>query len=162
MALAACAAPARVAMQDPPAQADQHSQVPPPSAPEPAPFTRSAPTTNGRFLVTLEGDPPGPPLNQPFSLRLRAEQVLPEPQSAPVRKVQFHALMPDHDHGMQRTPRLTQTAPGEYLVEGLLFHMRGRWVVLVDVFAGSASGQAAISFEVGAVAPASVLGVPGD
>ncbi|MBM3984281.1 MAG: hypothetical protein FJ296_01100 [Planctomycetes bacterium] len=112
--------------------------------------------------MTLEGDPPGPPLNQPFSLRLRAEQVLPEPQSAPVRKVQFHALMPDHDHGMQRTPRLTQTAPGEYLVEGLLFHMRGRWVVLVDVFAGSASGQAAISFEVGAVAPASVLGVPGD
>jgi hypothetical protein len=151
LALAACAGPAYVEQEAPPAQPGQQAQVSTPSGPAPAPFTRSAPTTNGRFLVTLEGDPPGPPLNQPFSLRLRAEHALPESLAAPIRKVQFDALMPDHDHGMQRTPRLTQTAPGEYLVEGLLFHMRGRWVVLVDVFAGTASGQATFSFEVGAV-----------
>ncbi len=150
LALASCSGPVKLARQE--ASAAQPSEpTQGPEASAPVPFARSAPTTNGRFLVTLEGEPPGPPLNQPFSLKLRVEHALPDSQSAPIRKVQFHALMPDHDHGMQRTPRLTQTAPGEYLVEGLLFHMRGTWVALVDVFAGTVSGQATIAFEVGAV-----------
>jgi hypothetical protein len=151
LALAACSGPEKSARHE--ASAAQPSE--PTQGPEapaaPVPFARSAPTTNGRFLVTIEGEPPGPPLNQPFTLKLRVEHALPDPQSAPIRKVQFHALMPDHDHGMQRTPRLTQTGPGEYLIEGLLFHMRGTWVVLVDVFAGIVSGQATIALEVGAV-----------
>jgi hypothetical protein len=36
--------------------------------------------------------------------------------------------MPAHDHGLPTRPRVTgEPAPGRYLLEGLRFHMGGRW-----------------------------------
>ena len=36
--------------------------------------------------------------------------------------------MPAHDHGLPTRPRVTSgPAPGQYLLEGLRFHMGGRW-----------------------------------
>jgi hypothetical protein len=45
--------------------------------------------------------------------------------------------MPEHRHGMNYRPTVTAVAPGRYRVEGLLFHMPGRWDLLFDVDSGA-------------------------
>lgn len=42
--------------------------------------------------------------------------------------------MPMHDHGLPSTPRMTQDfGDGRYLIQGMKFHMRGDWVVLMAI-----------------------------
>lgn len=42
--------------------------------------------------------------------------------------------MPDHNHGLPTAPRSTQYLDdGNYLVEGIKFHMNGRWEVTVTI-----------------------------
>jgi hypothetical protein len=43
------------------------------------------------------------------------------------------AAMPHHGHGMNFVPRTTALGEGRYRIEGMLFHMRGRWELFVDV-----------------------------
>ena len=44
-----------------------------------------------------------------------------------------NARMPQHGHGMNYKPRLTPIEPTQVRAEGMLFHMPGRWEILVDV-----------------------------
>ena len=42
--------------------------------------------------------------------------------------------MPEHDHGLPTAPRVTEDlGGGDYRLEGMRFHMRGRWEVVVTV-----------------------------
>jgi hypothetical protein len=42
--------------------------------------------------------------------------------------------MPAHDHGLPTQPRVTaRPADGEYLLEGLRFHMNGYWEIVVEI-----------------------------
>jgi len=59
--------------------------------------------------------------------------------AAPPRALAVDAVMPEHRHGMNYRPTVTAVAPGRYRVEGLLFHMPGRWDLLFDVDGGSGS-----------------------
>jgi cytochrome c peroxidase len=54
-------------------------------------------------------------------------------------KVQASAWMPEHMHGMHRQPESEETAPGRYLVRGMLLHMEGAWQLFLDVIAGAVS-----------------------
>jgi hypothetical protein len=58
------------------------------------------------------------------------------------------AAMPEHEHGMNREPRVVadEAAPGRFEVEGLLFHMAGRWELYLDVTRGALTERA--QFEV--------------
>lgn len=48
------------------------------------------------------------------------------------------AGMPEHDHGMPTQPRVTrQIAPGRYLLEGVRFHMPGKWQLTATVEAAA-------------------------
>lgn len=50
------------------------------------------------------------------------------------------AAMPQHEHGMNREPKVTprETSPsGAFEVEGMLFHMLGRWELYLDVTHGA-------------------------
>jgi YtkA-like len=55
---------------------------------------------------------------------------------ATVEALRVDADMPAHRHGMNYRTSLTQTGPGRYRAEGLLFHMPGRWRLIVDVDEG--------------------------
>ncbi len=45
--------------------------------------------------------------------------------------------MPQHDHGLPTEPEVTQElGGGDYVVEGLRFHMAGRWQVKFVINAG--------------------------
>lgn len=55
--------------------------------------------------------------------------------------------MPDHDHGIPTQPQVTsQPAAGSYLLEGVRFHMPGKWQIIVSVETEQQSSQAVIEF----------------
>jgi hypothetical protein len=45
--------------------------------------------------------------------------------------------MPEHRHGMNYTPRLARS-PNGLVADGLLFHMAGRWQLVVEAREGDA------------------------
>ena len=60
--------------------------------------------------------------------------------------VQVEGGMPDHDHGLPTRPRVTQNlGGGDYLLEGMKFHMGGRWQVTLLVEQGETSDR--VTFE---------------
>lgn len=58
-----------------------------------------------------------------------------EVQVCPVGAVltRADASMPEHRHGMNYRPSLQPLGDGRWRVEGLMFHMPGRWELQLDV-----------------------------
>lgn len=82
------------------------------------------------------------PRNEVFKLEvmlLRDGQLLAGPQ------VRVRGWMPDHGHGLVRTPLVTDLGDGRHRVEGLLLHMRGLWQLFFDVTDGQQTD--CVSFE---------------
>jgi hypothetical protein len=149
--LAACASPA--ASPAPAALAAPTS----PSTPPPAAAARKelppgvteaethrAPTRNGTFVVWWTSDPSPIPFNAPFTLRVWAASAGAPDVPLKDASLELAAQMPEHGHGMSRSPRVTPQPDGSVLVEGMLFHMRGHWELLVNVRAAGVFGQAAL------------------
>jgi hypothetical protein len=56
--------------------------------------------------------------------------------------------MPEHDHGLPTSPRMTQyLGNGEYLIEGIRFHMNGSWEITITISAGGHRDTAVILLE---------------
>ncbi len=56
--------------------------------------------------------------------------------------VRVEGGMPDHDHGLPTRPRVTQNlGGGDYLLEGMKFHMGGRWQVTLLIEQGTTSDR---------------------
>jgi hypothetical protein len=54
--------------------------------------------------------------------------------------------MPDHDHGLPTVPQTTRyLGAGDYLVEGVKFHMNGRWLITITIDAGDSRDE--VTFE---------------
>jgi hypothetical protein len=51
------------------------------------------------------------------------------------------ATMPEHRHGMNYRPSVKRLGDGRWRVEGLMFHMPGRWALRLDVQAGGTTEQ---------------------
>ena len=54
--------------------------------------------------------------------------------NARLRKVD--ASMPEHRHGMNYRPVITALGSGRFRVDGMMFHMAGRWQLAFEVQAG--------------------------
>jgi hypothetical protein len=57
------------------------------------------------------------------------------------------AGMPEHQHGMNRRPVIRSLDGGKFEVQGLLFHMPGRWELYFDVTRGAVTERAQVSLE---------------
>jgi hypothetical protein len=57
------------------------------------------------------------------------------------------AAMPQHGHGMNRRPLVQSTPDGGFLVEGMYFHMTGRWELYLDVTRGAWTERAQCTVE---------------
>jgi len=56
--------------------------------------------------------------------------------------VHFDGGMPSHGHGFVTQPRVTQNlGGGEFLIEGVKFHMPGDWVLKITVIGRNSSDQ---------------------
>ena len=55
--------------------------------------------------------------------------------------------MPEHDHGLPTQPQITATLDnGDYLLEGVRFHMQGLWLLEIDLQHDGSEDSASIEF----------------
>ncbi len=73
-----------------------------------------------------QADPATIVVGQPFALRVT---LCP----ADAQLLRVDARMPEHKHGMNYRPSVTALGAGQWQVQGLLWHMRGRWELSLDV-----------------------------
>ena len=77
------------------------------------------------------------------------ELVLHTADGAPLIGAQMSVVggMPDHDHGLPTSPVVTrEITPGRYLLEGMRFHMPGRWLLTFDVISDHGIESATLEF----------------
>ena len=78
------------------------------------------------------------------------ELVLTRPDGSPLAGAEISVLggMPDHDHGLPTLPVVTtETSPGRYLLEGVRFHMPGRWQLSFTIQGPDGNESAQLDFE---------------
>lgn len=90
-----------------------------------------APLQAGPVHLAWRAEPVQISTGQPFSLQV---QVC--PAQAVLSRVD--ATMPDHRHGMNYKPSLQDLGGGRWRVDGMLWHMGGRWELRFEVLHGSA------------------------
>jgi hypothetical protein len=83
--------------------------------------------TTPELSVAWLPEPSPIPRDRHFALRLRVCS----PQAWVLTRVD--ADMPAHRHGMNYRAALQPAGPGLWRAEGLMFHMSGRWRLLLDV-----------------------------
>lgn len=76
------------------------------------------------FSVGLQTQPAAVIVGEVFSLKLTACHADGTPFTGDIRP---SAVMPAHQHGMNYQPTVSKVAPGEYQLDGYLFHMPGDW-----------------------------------
>ncbi|MCE9594197.1 MAG: hypothetical protein K8S98_08385 [Planctomycetes bacterium] len=87
----------------------------------------------GLFVVRYRTAPLTIPMNAEFAIR--AWVFAANDREHPLDDVELavDAAMPEHKHGMARTPRVERRSDGSFGISGMLFHMPGRWELYFDV-----------------------------
>ena len=139
---AAAAAPAPAPAPPPPSAAPPPSEPP---APPPWEGATSCPSSAGHYDVRFLPEPGDIPENEPFDLRV---WVLDAQTGRPVDvDLAVDAAMPEHGHGMVVRPTIERTGEGAYRVEGMRFHMVGRWQLYFDLTRGPLTERAQLDVE---------------
>ena len=89
-----------------------------------------------QYVIAYRAAPSAIPMGRHFTLDL---VVCPRNSTSAPAGVQVDAHMPEHRHGMNYKAVVTPAGRGRYTVEGLMFHMPGRWELLFDIRTGSDS-----------------------
>ncbi|MBM3987393.1 MAG: hypothetical protein FJ294_05495 [Planctomycetes bacterium] len=95
----------------------------------------------GTYLLELEPPVAAMPDNESFRFEVRVADARTRQSAADVM-LAVDAAMPEHGHGMNRVPRVTRLGDGHFLVEGMYFHMTGRWELYLDVTHGALTERA--------------------
>jgi len=83
-------------------------------------------------------------INKIHSWRIRILDANGAPQAA---EMSISGGMPEHDHGMPTAPQITrQLDNGDYLLEGMRFHMPGAWQLLFELTINGTQQTAVIDF----------------
>lgn len=121
---------------------------PAPAASQPAPvaprLAHEARSNGGRYLVRYSTDPSQPPLNDYFTIRAVVCEADHPERPAPGVTLRVDAGMPEHQHGMNTQPIVRPGKDGVFNVEGMLFHMSGRWELYFDITAGGLTERAQV------------------
>ena len=88
-------------------------------------WTGAARIAGERWTAWWRSEPAAIPVGAHFSIRFRL-------CGPPVGRVGVRGWMPDHRHGMNYRPAVTLNGLSGR-AEGLLFHMPGRWQLILDV-----------------------------
>ena len=69
-------------------------------------------------------------------------------QAVPAASIELAGGMPDHNHGLPTNPQVTRDlGDGRYLLEGMRFHMPGRWVLRFSIDARPGSDTVIVRLE---------------
>ena len=105
------------------------------NVPDDLDLSTQLPTSQGLYSVTDEPQPGAIAVNQIHSWKLHVETA----DGRPVEdaQVRVDGDMPQHGHGLPTRPQVTRyLGDGDYLVEGVKFHMPGWWVMDFEIQAG--------------------------
>jgi hypothetical protein len=151
LAIVLAALACRAADPKPPHGRETRVETPPvraESVVEPAPpdWTRHArlESNAGSYVVHVAPAPRELPDNEDFELRVWVSNAAAPNELANGVKLAVDASMPEHGHGMNRTPRIERAPGGEFVVQGMLFHMTGRWELYFDITAGALTERAQV------------------
>jgi len=84
------------------------------------------------------------PRNRDFEV---AVVLFQDGQPLPGAKLSVRGWMPDHQHGLVKSPQVREDGDGTYHVQGLLLHMRGSWELIFDVEQGTNRSSFPFSLE---------------
>lgn len=101
----------------------------------------------GRFRISIRPEAGRIPIGPLHAWIVSIET--PEGQPAEIRQLVFDGGMPQHGHGFETKPEVTdRLGPGVFRVDGIRFHMAGRWRIRIDVAADGAADVATFDVDV--------------
>ena len=107
--------------------------------------TMSAVSEAGLFRTSIESEADPIPINSIHAWKLHVEGSDGQPVTDAV--ITVDGGMPAHGHGLPTQPQVTQNlGNGDYLVEGVKFHMQGQWIVTFQISAGSREDTVTFEF----------------
>lgn len=98
----------------------------------------------GGFLLTMSSTPAPIPLNELFEMVVSVDASAAADDSSNPVWLRATAEMPAHQHGMNTRVVVEQLEDGRFAIKGLLFHMRGEWLITFDVAKGRVHEQAKV------------------
>jgi len=101
----------------------------------------------GSFRLTLQSLPAPLPLNELFEITVSVDASAANDDSSNPVWLRANAEMPAHKHGMNTRVIVEQLDDGRFVLKGLLFHMRGDWLITFDVAKGRVHEQATVHVE---------------
>ena len=82
-----------------------------------------------KVALAFRTNPPAIKVGELFSLQA---EICPQDGTS-VTGLKVDAGMPAHKHGMNYQPQVSNSGPGKYTANGLMFHMPGLWQYTFDV-----------------------------
>lgn len=113
---------------------------------EPPPDRFEGTTVAGHYKISLELDPKRPPMGSVFSVVGTVTDAA-SGQPVPGATFKLDATMPEHKHGMTTQPRVSELGEGRYEVEGMKFHMPGRWELRADIDAPAGKDHYLVDYQ---------------
>lgn len=98
-------------------------------------------SNDGTYVVRYVSAPAPIPLNRPFTLDVSIASKSGGGGGGRLL-LGVDAVMPDHQHGMNTQPRITDKGRNRYDVSGMLFHMAGHWELYFDISEGAVTERA--------------------
>jgi hypothetical protein len=106
---------------------------------------RNQPSESGLFNVSFTAQLTPITINRIHNWLVHVE----DPTGAPVAnaRIMVGGGMPAHNHGLPTSPRMTRyLGSGDYLIEGMKFHMNGSWEITFDITAAGVSDRIVFRF----------------
>ncbi len=94
-------------------------------------------SNGGEYALFVTPDPRTFPDNEAFSFVVHICEAHGKEPLAYDAALSVDAAMPQHGHGMNRRPIVQANADGGFTVDGMYFHMTGRWELYLDVTRGA-------------------------
>ena len=102
---------------------------------------------NGAFKVSYESELQPLVINRMHRWTLTITDTSGRPVEGAV--ITVDGGMPIHDHGLPTQPRVTsEVDPGRYVLEGLRFHMAGKWELVVTIQSGDVRDAVVIALDI--------------
>ena len=104
------------------------------------------PTENQRFRISFISQLEPIAINTMHTWVIHVEDINGQPISD--AEISIDGGMPEHDHGLPSQPQVARDAgAGNYLVEGMKFHMSGAWTVTMTITHGNISDQVTFNLD---------------
>ena len=109
---------------------------------------RSRPSEAGLYRVSLRSEEGEIPLGRIHAWVVHLETR--DGETFVPRRLAFSGGMPQHGHGFETEPRATrELGGGDFLVEGVKFHMAGDWMLRVELVGPAGPDVAVFHVQVG-------------